>query len=424
MAAHTDEKFSWRLQGGIYGAAFFNGNLVQMVAVAMPLWAQSLGASPLVIGAIISSRQILTVTMSIHGGALLDRFEGRQVIFALGLIGCVTMGLFPVLPFIGAAIVLQMISGFGETTNWIGAQTLVGRLLKGHPLYAGRMTAAARVGGFIGPYMTGIVWEHIGPYGAFSFLALWVLAGGAVALLIPKEDKGAGKAAAATHAEHMPKKRKPDVMPKFSDYATAFKLLLVPAIALVILTTFMRQTGSGIQNSFYTIWLKEEGLSASSIGLLFGISNVASAIAALSTGALARRMAIHWLLILMVLVAIVPITITPMLGAFWLLAIAIALRGVGQGLLLPLMMTLSSRAVTPEVQGRVTALRITFNRGGNALVPLVMGAIAEFATLDWAFYWMGIAGCTLVAGLALWVWRSPSFREPAPNAAPTAGVAE
>jgi len=419
MAAHSDEKFSWRLQGGIYGAAFFNGNLVQMVAVAMPLWAQSLGASPLTIGVIIASRQILTVTMSIHGGALLDRFEGRQVIFALGLIGCVTMGLFPVMPFIGAAIVLQMISGFGETTNWIGAQTLVGRLLKGHPLYAGRMTAAARVGGFVGPYATGLVWQYIGPFGAFMFLALWVLAGGAVALLIPKADK-----ATAAPAEHAGKKRKPDVMPKFSDYVTAFKLLAVPAIALVILTTFMRQTGSGIQNSFYTIWLHHEHFTASEIGLLFGISNVASAIAALSTGALARRIAIHWLLIIMVLLAIVPITLTPMLGAFWLLAIAIATRGVGQGLLLPLMMTLSSRAVTNEVQGRVTALRITFNRAGNAMVPLIMGAIAEVDSLNWAFYWMGIVGCVLVAGLALWVWRSPSFREPAPGAATSAGVAE
>lgn len=419
MAAHPDERFSWRLQSAIYGAAFFNGNLVQMVSVAMPLWAQSLGASPLIIGVIIASRQVLTVTMSIHGGALLDRFEARQVIFALGMVGCVTMGLFPVLPFVGAAIVLQMISGFGETTNWIGAQALVGRLLKGHPTYAGRMTAAARVGGFVGPYSTGLAWQYLGPYGAFAFLALWVLAGGAVALLIPKADKP-GPAPGSQSA----KKRKPDVMPKFSDYVTAFKLLAVPAIALVILTTFMRQTGSGIQNSFYTIWLHQEHFTASEIGLLFGVSNVASAFAALSTGALARRIAIHWLLIMMVLLAIVPITLTPMLGAFWLLAIAIAARGVGQGLLLPLMMTLSSRAVTPDVQGRVTALRITFNRGGNALVPLIMGAIAELDSLSWAFYTMGIAGCVLVGGLALWVWRSPSFRAPASGAAASAGVAE
>jgi MFS family permease len=416
MAAHTDESFSWRLQGAIYGAAFFNGNLVQMVSVAMPLWAQSLGASPLVIGAIIASRQILTVTMSIHGGALLDRFEGRQVIFALGLIGCVTMGLFPLLPFVGAAIGLQMISGFGETTNWIGAQALVGRMLKGHPLYAGRMTAAARIGGFIGPYATGIMWQHVGPFGAFWFLALWVLAGGAVALLIPK-----GRTASAAPADRNAAKRKPDVMPKLSDYVTAFKLLIVPAIALVILTTFMRQTGSGIQNSFYTIWLHNERFTASEIGLLLGIGNVASALAALGTGTLARRIAAHWLLIIVVLFAIVPITITPLLGTFALLAIAIALRGVGQGLILPLMMTLTSRAVSPELQGRVTALRITFNRGGNALVPLAMGAIAEAGSLDWAFYWMGIAGCTLVGGLALWVWRSSSFR-PAP--APAPGVAE
>ena len=404
MAAATGESYSWRLQGAIYGAAFFNGNLVQMISVAMPLWAHSLGASPFVIGLIIASRQIITITLSIHGGALLDRFEGRQVIFTLGLVGAAVMGLFPVLPFIWAAVLLQAISGFGETTNWIGAQALVGQLLKGHPKYAGRMTAAARAGGFIGPYLTGLVWEYVGPWGGFGFLALWVLAGGAVALLLPKRVR------ASEPLESKAPPRKTDVMPKLSDYATAFRLLLLPAVALVILTTFMRQTGSGIQSSFYTIWLHQEGFTASTIGFLLGVSNVASAIAALSTGALARRVAVHWLLIVMILVAVVPIAITPMLATFALLAVAIAVRGLGQGLLLPLMMTLSSRAVGADLQGRVTALRITFNRTGGAMVPLIMGAIAEVGDLAWAFYWMGIAGCTLTGLLALWVWRAPAFR--------------
>lgn len=407
MAAATDDSFSWRLQGAIYSAAFFNGNLVQMISVAMPLWAHSLGASPFVIGLIISSRQLLAITMSIHSGALLDRFEPRQVIFTLGLIGAAAMGLFPVLPFIWAAILLQMASGFAETTNWIGAQALVGQLLKGHPLYAGRMTAAARAGGFIGPYLTGLAWEFTGPWGGFGFLSVWVFAGGAVALLLPRRQRTApeGDATAAPTPA-----RKADVMPKFADYATAFRLLVVPAIALVILTTFMRQTGSGIQQSFYTVWLHQEGFTPSTIGFLLGVSNVASALAALSTGALARRIAVHWLLIIMILVAVIPISITPLLGAFWLLAIAIAIRGIGQGLLLPLMMTMNSRAVSADLQGRVTALRITFNRTGGAMVPLIMGAIAEVGSLDWAFYWMGIAGCVLTGGLALWVWRSPAFR--------------
>ena len=85
-------QFPWRVQGPIYGTAFFTGNLFPMSHVVMPLWALELGASPLLIGIIISSRQILPVTLSIHGGALLDRFGARNVIMVLGVVGAGGIG--------------------------------------------------------------------------------------------------------------------------------------------------------------------------------------------------------------------------------------------------------------------------------------------------------------------------------------------
>lgn len=151
MTPRAAERFPIGLQAPIYATAFFTGNLMPIMSVIMPLWALELGASPLIIGLIISSRQILVVTFSIHGGALLDRFGPRQVIMVMAVAGAVTVGLFPVLPFIWAAVMLQMISGFAESTNWIGSQTLVGKMLRGQAVYAGRMTAAARVGGFLAP---------------------------------------------------------------------------------------------------------------------------------------------------------------------------------------------------------------------------------------------------------------------------------
>ena len=103
--------YPWSLQAPIYAVAFFTGNLLPMVSVVMPLWALELGAGPLVIGLIISSRQILVVTLSIHGGALQDRLGPRRVIMVLGLAGAAAVGLIPVFAFIWAAIVLQMLSG-------------------------------------------------------------------------------------------------------------------------------------------------------------------------------------------------------------------------------------------------------------------------------------------------------------------------
>lgn len=196
-------------------------------------------------------------------------------------------------------------------------------------------------------------------------------------------------------------------MPRLSDYRDTLRLLGLSAIALVITATFMRQTGSGIQASFYGVWLKQElGLNGSTIGLLIGIGNSVSALAALCTGPLVRRFAAHWLLLVMVTLSILGIAVTPLLSGLLMLGLAISLRGVGQGLNLPLMIAIASHAVPAALQGRVAALRITFNRLGNALFPVAMGALAEVTGLENAFYIVGGCGILLIGALAVWVARS------------------
>ena len=390
-----------RVQAPVYALAFCYGNIMPMAAVVVPLWALELTSSPLLIGLVVASRQFLVVTLSIYGGALLDRAAPQKVILALAAVAAASFALFPALPFVWAAVLLQMISGFAETTNWIGAQALFGRVLKGRPVYAGRLTAAARTGGFIGPFLVGLVWQYSGPTGAFLLLAAWVMAGAAAALFLPRVE--------APDESDRPGRRAVGVMPRLSDYTSAFRMLALPAVALVVMATLMRQTGTGIQSSFYGVWLKEIGFEAGTIGFLIGISSLAAAFAALAVGKLSRRFADHWLLIAAVVAAIAAIAVTPLLDTMTLLVVAICIRGVGQGLNLSLMMTIAARAVGAHLQGRVAALRITFNRLGGALVPLVMGAVAEFAGLENAFYAMGAVGIVAVAALSAWIARSPSF---------------
>ena len=390
------ESIPGRVQAPVYALAFCYGNIMPMASVAVPLWALELTSSPFLIGLVVASRQFLVVTLSIYGGALMDRAAPQKVILALAAVAAASFALFPALPFVWAAVLLQMISGFAETTNWIGAQALFGRVLKGAPVYAGRLTAAARTGGFIGPFLVGLVWQYFGPTGAFLMLAGWVLAGAAAALFLPPVEVAEAP-------------RPAGVMPRLSDYTSAFRMLALPAVALVVIATVMRQTGTGIQSSFYGVWLKEIGFEAGTIGFLIGISSLAAAFAALSVGKLSRRFADRWLLIGAVAAAIVAIAITPVLDTMTLLVIAICIRGVGQGLNLSLMMTIAARAVGADLQGRVAALRITFNRLGGALVPLAMGAVAEFAGLENAFYAMGAVGILGVAALGVWIARSPGF---------------
>ena len=426
MSKDTSEAYGAGLQAAVYGTAFFNGTVQSMAStiVALLLVAVINPELTFLIGLIIAARQFLTVTMSIYGGALMDQFGTRQVIIWFGFLGIGVSLAYPIVGplfgvdtseggqtptfgFVFALIVLQMLSGYAEATGWIGSQTLVGQLMKGHPIYAGRMTFVARIGGFIGPIAVGGAWDTYGVWGGFGFLAIWITGGIIAASFLPnlntelpkEEDRG-------TQNDKVPPERTK------SSYTSTLRLLMVPAIAMVIMITVMRQTGSGVQTSFYVVWLREEiQLSGSLIGLLIGTANAASAIAALTIGPLTKIIADHWLLIIMIGISIVFIAITPMLGDFFpLLLIAICCRGIGQGLNLPLMMTILARNVGPSQQGRVTGMRISFNRFGGMCIPPIMGGLAEVVGLANSFYIVGLVGVTALCGLSIWVARSPDFK--------------
>ena len=217
------------------------------------------------------------------------------------------------------------------------------------------------------------------------------------------------EADAGTDTEKRPADPPPrDRGPGFTD---TLKLLLIPAVALVMMLTVLRQAGSGIHTSFYVVWLdKEIGLSGSLIGGLMSTANLASAIAAISTGAIARRFPHHWLLIVTIGMVILGTAIVPLLGdVYVLLMMAISIRGIGQGINLPMMITLLARNVSVSLQGRVTAFRVAFNRGGQALVPLAAGALAEVVGIAGSFYIVGAVGGILLVILGIWVARSDHF---------------
>ncbi|MFT5540521.1 MAG: MFS family permease [Alphaproteobacteria bacterium] len=430
MSSSTEVPKPARVQMMVYAVAFFTSSQFLMLSVVMPLWALSLGATPLMLGLIISSRQILVVVLSIHGGALLDRFGPRVVIVITCLSGAVLLAIYPWSPIIWVTVILQLVSGWFEVTSWIGTQALVARLLGGAPLYAGRMTAVARVGGFCGPILAGLAWARLGPVWGFSFIAAWTFIGAVVACFLPptppvseapsvKVETAPLPAPGAPETMSLetarPKAERRSVLPSFADYATTFRLLGLPAVALVVCCTFMRQAGSGVQSSFYGVWLNQIGFDAAAIGLLIGISNGVSAFAALSVGWATRYCAAHWLLIGMTILAIAGIAITPVLGTFIALAIAMGLRGLGQGYNFPLMLSISTQAVGQHLQGRVVALRISFNKFGGAMVPFIMGAIAEVTSIEFAFYLIGSIGIVALMGLGVWAGLSPAFKNTVRN---------
>jgi len=399
-----DERIDWRIQGAVYACGALNHSMGMMVAVVMPLWLLQLNVPPLMIGIALGARHFLPLFLSIHGGAMMDRFGTRRIMLWFGLISAAVPILFPAMPWVWAVIVLQMIVGMADTMGWSGAQAMIGQIMRGSEVYAGRLAFTLRIGHFAGPLIIGLAWDKMGPWGAFATLSLW--GGGAflAALCLPHLPKALRTEERAATAR--------DLVPRWADYMDAFRLLAIPAILFVMMVSFVRHSSTSMQNSFYVVYLEGIGITATEIGLLFAASATIGAIGALITGRLTSYIQPAFFLVLSVLGTIVFMGITPLLGGYALLMVVIAIRGSCLGFSQVLMISILGRALNPNTQGKGVGLRTTTNRVMNTALPPVVGAIVEFAGLENAFYIVGSIGAVMMLLLFVNAWRHKAFQTP------------
>ena len=159
MPQDPDRPISWRIQGAVYGVGLFSNSSLHLYNVVVPIWAYALTKDELLLGIVFGARHFLPMLLLIHGGALMDRFGARRITLYFAIAAMVIPPLYPVFPFVGALIVLQMLGGLTVMTCWIGSQSLTGSIMRGKPVYSGRLTVATRLGAFVGPPLIGAIYD-------------------------------------------------------------------------------------------------------------------------------------------------------------------------------------------------------------------------------------------------------------------------
>jgi MFS family permease len=391
---------------GTYATGLTANSVTMMLKVVVPLWALHLNMSPTMIGVAIGAAAVLPLILAIHGGVLMDRLGTRRVTLCFVFLTTVLVPLYPAMPLVGAVIILQMLTGLTTNLSWIGAQTLICQFTKGDTAAIGRFSFWSRFGLLGAPVLIGAIWDLFGPWGAFWFIgACGGLILAALFLMGPPR----------TEPEPEPVSEAPRLgagalAPRLSDYAKAFALISIPAVAFIVAATFLRISSSGIQTSFYVVYLDGIGLTGILIGVLIAASEFAGSFGALLAGPMVKIMRPHWVLLLFAAASIFFISITPLLGGILvLLFIASALRGGAQGLSQPVMFSILSRAVGANEQGMSIGLRTTANRLATMIVPVIMGVIADTVGLEESFIIVGgflVLSCAVVG---LIVRRTPGF---------------
>ena len=383
MTESVSHKIPLRTQLAVFGSGMFADGATNVV---IPLWVITLQPTAFEFGMVIGARALLPFLFSIHGGVLMDRLGARQVMLFFAFVGLVLPILFPILPWVWAAAVLQLITGLTTTMSWVGAQTVVGQTMKGQAGFASRLSFSNRLGGLVCPLIAGASWDAFGPWGGFGTMFTWSVLLLISALMLPKQtgtQKGKGRPFAVR-----------DMVPRFDDYIRALAMLAIPAVAMVAAASVLNIATGAIQASFYVAYLEKIGFTGTLIGVLVSASNLAGLAGTLGVTRIMHRIGDINLLNATVVIAIITVTTTPFLTSFALLLILSVLRGWSQGAGQPLMISIPSAVVPPGSQGISVGLRISLNRLVQTLLPPAMGAVVGIIGLEESFL---VVGGTLLA---------------------------
>jgi MFS family permease len=422
-----------RHQMAVYGIGMFSTTTHFMLMVIIPIWARvNLGIPEgFTLGFVLGCRPLLSLFMSIHAGVMMDRIGTRRVLLFMGLLMLVTPFMYPAAPFIWALILIQLVSGTCDSIGWLGAQTLVGQLMRGRTKYAGRLSAIVRVGHIIGPPAVGAMWDFGGPWPAFGMVGICGVGFlASVMLLPPKLESVTQDSATPPRGARL---RLRELIPNPADYVSSFRLLGVPTIAITVMIGMMVHVGNNIQGTFYIVWLeKYVGVPATLIGFLISFSSAAAIAGSFMAAPLRRRFRAYWVLWWVVFAALILISITPLVGsnpvqagvqstlgmlfdlspliAAYIAFCAVSfLRSAVNGVHQPLVVTLMLATVGPNDKGKAIGLRGTANRVTSIAGPFILGGLAGWVGLEWGFYIIGIASSLVMLLLGLQMMRHPEI---------------
>jgi MFS family permease len=301
-------------------------------------------------------------------GKVADRKSATAVTLVGFVLSLAGMGAMILVPGLAILLVASAITGLGNVLLMLGQQTFVARASadgKSDDDF-GMLTAAASVGQLVGPpaitfaaslgSATGTMPDTT--LGLWACLAFCLLAVPPCLWLWPVERDARAKRKMMTPDGH-----------KFKDVLQTkglWRSLVVSGAVLVSVDLLY---------AFVPMWAAEQGIDATTVGLLLALRAGISVISRLGLARLIRRFGRKTILIASMALAVAALVALPLAGVPLGIAVMIGL-GVGLGVPQPLTMAWATSLTTRGRFGAVLGLRLTANRLAQVTMPVAVGVVA------------------------------------------------
>lgn len=359
--------------------AILNQVAVKGSKMLVALYAIELGASPLAIGALISSYAVFPLLLAVHAGRLTDR-RGVRAPMILGSLGMATGLVLPsVVPVLPALFLSSAIIGTSALLFHIATHNLVGSLGEGSERTSNFATYSlgASASGLIGPLAVGLSIDHGGYLPTYLLLAAVACVPGVVL---------------ACYSDFIPARVK---ALKEKRLGSVKELLGSASLRRTFVTSGLIVSGIDLFNFYMPIYGRSIHLTASVIGTILGMQAVAAFVVRLYMPKLAGRYGERSVLTASLLVAGITYLAFPAFENPYMLGLISFVLGLGLGCGQPLSIILTYNDSPAGRAGEALGLRVTVNKFTQIVVPVVFGSLGTAAGVHPVFW---TTAALLIAG--------------------------
>ncbi|MFC4904925.1 MFS transporter [Kocuria oceani] len=357
------------------------GVALGILSVVVPLLGVHAGYSASEIGLLVAVAAIAQLLTRLCMGALMRRIPDRSFLIASGLMIAVSCALLAVSPAFMIFMASQLVQGAARAFFWTSSQTHAVRTAASAVNGLRDVNLAAGAGALVGPVVAGYLWE----VSVQLPLVLGAVAGSMAvlpaAMLIRFPPFAPRPSARRNQEKHLWRRPGVNAACWMNAAAGAWKSLL---------------------DSYVPLALSLAGQSAAVIGILLSIAN-STVLAGSAFGGWIRQKGIRASLVTGVFATGLGVAAAgPFAGLTGLVAVSLAVSGIGAGILQTVGPAIAAEKVHPEERGDALALTGIFRATALMLTPVAMAGVVALAPVTAALLAAGL----LITAPAATTWRS------------------
>ena len=383
--------------GVVFGIVFLDLVGFGIVLPLIPFFADSMGATPLIVGVIVASYSLMQLIFSPVWGSLSDRF-GRRPFLILGLFGsAASYVVFGLAETVTVLLVSRVVGGsMGATVPVAQAVVADSTAPEERARGMGMIGAAFALGFIFGPAIGGFLsrWGYAAP----GFVAAGLTGANAIAALfllpesLPPERRIRGRTGLAALRQRVEAVR---------------AVLGRTELTRPILVLFVMTWGFAGITTTLPLYLDDPlGMTAAAAGGLFAyLGLIASVVQGRLIGPLVDRHGEKSVAVAGGFTLAAGMLMIGTIPSFAALFVALALVGAGWGCVVPSIHSMISRRASDREQGEVLGVNQSSASAARVVGPIAAGW--GFGALGPQLGFVGGAGLVTLGALIAWAMKEP-----------------